>query len=365
MKKSFTPYSHSPLLTITEGFNWSLSDSVDRSSISVSNQSNELHLFLKNFIRAKFFYPGTADQYWHLIQNLQCTIKSYNNYVVYLNSKINQLQKELKKTKNVQTTENVVERYLCPVCLDTFTTIVDLDDHISKIHNDISDRWNSLRSEKINDNRNINVTIPQQSNSFDKSPEKQNSSEDFTNINELHQWMVDKFNLLEEMVYSNRERRRHHRHHHHQISDNINTTTNNTFQYQDIENPDETIINNLNNQTENNHPSQIDASPFHKSDKHIFNLTSSNSHNIPISTPNRKLAYSNDSYILDNPSEKSIKKSSSHNYDNDDDIENLQSDNTKEGHFIEVIENNNNHNIFNYSTTLSKKAISKSDDSLS
>lgn len=350
-------FSKPNLITNTDNFNWSYSDAVIPSKISVSDQSSEFHRFLYNFTRAKVLSPATPEQYWHLILNLQYTIQSYDNYILDLQSQIIKLQKSIKKTKIFyhkkinELKEQTNQKFICPVCLDPQTTLVDLDYHICKRHNNVYSKWNSLRCEDFNNSTS--------ENSNDQE-ENQISNNKDNSYNELHKWMNNKFDYLENLIKKKK-------HHHHNNSDDIEdddikqspkvTISNsrpNNFSISTIKNkPNNYSISTLQNNTK---PSVIEKSPFHKSDKHILNLSeSSEDERVPFNSPNKKIIQSNDDY---NQFE-DFNKESSDVLSNDDIIDEENEDET--GHFVETIENNNNHSIF-FSTNPMSKLRSKSED---
>ena len=154
--------------------------------------------------------------------------------------------------------------------------------------------------------------------------------------------MNNKFDYLESLITKKKDKKHHH--HHHRMDDNVNQS------------PKVTISSKLNYQNANLNQNQNEMSPFHKSDKHIFNLPESNDDDdkIPFSTPNKKIIQSNEDL---NQFDDFNLESSEHSIHNNNNEENEEYN----GHFVEEIENNNNHNIF-FSTTSLNKLRSKSED---
>ena len=258
--RNSSPSSHLKLLA-TGDFSWKFSDEINPYKISISEQTREFHRFLNNFTKAKIFTPATPDQYWHLIRNLQFTIKSYDKYVLSLQSEIKELYKAIKQLKTIHKKKlddiykKNLEKYLCPICLEPQSTLVDLDFHISRKHNEVYDKWYNLRCEGLKKYMSKNIN---------NEDENQNPN----SIDELHDWMNDKFNYLERLIYEKKKEKKNEHHHQH-------TNDQNQSNKILIPNKIKSNISKYNSSEFDSTESKSGIHPFIKNNKPTFNVTGS------------------------------------------------------------------------------------------
>lgn len=147
--KFFSSYFTSSNLLV-EGFDWSVSDSLDLGSVSFSGQNKQYLRFLKAFRDAKVFSGGSAEQLAHLFQLLQISIKQFCLDHQKQSDKINDMANEINSLKQKidelsQNYKNDSENYFCPICMVKFSTMKNVDTHIKVSHPTLFQKWKEFR----------------------------------------------------------------------------------------------------------------------------------------------------------------------------------------------------------------------------
>ena len=126
------------------GFDWNLADSLDISHFRLSKHDRKTSQFLRGFSRASSFAGGTRDQLERTLQLSQRAVRA-------LARRVDRLTKENEQLRGAATGRGTIvqERFLCPICLETSKSLVDLDSHVLIRHPDKAARWNELRAPPI------------------------------------------------------------------------------------------------------------------------------------------------------------------------------------------------------------------------
>lgn len=139
------PDSPSPIAPIG-GFNWNLADAVELSNFHLSKHSRRTSDFLHAFSHASTFSGGTREQMEKTLRLSQRAVKALAKRVERLAQENRRLQSEAAGSGRGPI---IQERFLCPVCLETLKSLVDLDSHILVKHPEKASRWNELRAPPV------------------------------------------------------------------------------------------------------------------------------------------------------------------------------------------------------------------------